>query len=238
MTKPAALRKPDVHSKLAYATHRHQELMSALFEAKKAARDPAFLVHTCADIIATVRECFDYLSKDIIECHIIAGTKNQRRMREQAANNLRAYFPYYDSQVSRSDSVFHELTTIEPPLYQALLDFTASIASGAPIPDTLFTYKELVDVKDMVNEKKHDKLIGIVSEADREYLIENDAMKLLLPMKDQKGWSSFAVAPGTQVSRVTEYRFAHNNQEVGKFCLFATKATERVIGEFYQAYFA
>ena len=230
MVNPTAMRRQDVESKLDYARHRHQELMNALFNAKRADQDPAFLVHTCADIIATVRECFDYLGQDIIDVYILPATNNRGK--------LKAYFPFYETQVSKASSVFQELTTIKPSLYQKLLEFTSSIATGAAIPDTLFTYKLLVDVKDMVNEKKHDKLIGIVSEADREYMLENSAFKLILPMNGQKGWSSFSVEPGTQVSKVTEYRFAHNNQEVGEFCLFAINVTERVIGEFYHAYFA
>lgn len=238
MTRPIAVRKADVQGKIAYAIHRNGELMNALFKGKKEANDPAFLVHTCADIISTARECFDYLGQDIIECHIVAKTSSQRLLRDHAAGKVKTYFPYYASQVSKPESVFHELTTTEPSVYQALLNFTAAIAAEAPIPGTLFTYKMLLDVKDMVNEKKHDKLIAVVSEADQEYLIEKPGMKLLLPMKSQKGWSSFVVEPGTQVSRVTEYRFAHNDQEVGKFCLFATKATERIIDGFYQAHFA
>lgn len=238
MTKPAAMRKPDVQAKLAYASHRHQEVMNTLFAAKKAASDPAFLVHTCADIISTARECFDYLGQDIIECHIVAETSNQRILRDHAAGKLKAYFPYYESQVSKPESVFHELATIDVTLYQALVNFTSSIAAAAPIPDTLFTYKMLLDVKDMVNEKKHDKLIAVASQTDQEFLIENSGMKILLPIRGQKGWSSFSVEPGTRVTRVTEYRFAYNDQEVGKFCLFATKATERVIDAFYKAHFA
>ncbi|MBI4641753.1 MAG: hypothetical protein HY731_13740 [Candidatus Tectomicrobia bacterium] len=212
--------------------------MNALFEAKKAAKDPTFLVHTCADIIATARECFDYLAQDIIECHIIPGTSNQKLKQDHAAGKVKAYFPFYASQVTKPGTPFFELSTTNASLYQALLDFAQSIANDASIPNTLFTYKLLLYVKDMVNEKKHDKLIAVVSNADREYLIENDSMKMLLPMSGQSGWSYFFVEPGSTVQKVTEYRFAFNDQEVGKFCLFATKATERVIGDLYQAHFA
>ena len=89
----------------------------------------------------------------------------------------------------------------------------------------------------MVNEKKHDKLLAVVSAEDAEHLIESSNFKMILPIKDQKGWSSFMVEPGTQVERVAEYRFAYNDQEVGKFCLFAINATERVISTFYTNYF-
>lgn len=238
VNKPAAPRKVDVQSKLAYAKHRYQELMNMLFSAKKSATDPTFLVHTCADIISTARECFDYLGQDIIQGYIIPNTKNQKTLNAHAGGNLKAYFPYYATQVTKLDSIFHELMTIAPALYQDLLDFTGSIAANAAMPNTSFNYKMLADVRDMVNEKKHDKLIAVAPEADCEYLIENSGFKMIIPIKDQQGWLSFSVEPGTQVERVAEYRFAYNDQEVGKFSLFATNATERVINGFYTAHFS
>lgn len=237
MTNPAPRRKQDVISKLAYATHRHQELMNALFEAKKAAKDPAFLVHTCADILSTSRECLDYLAQDIIECHIIPVTTSQKLKRDHASGKLKVYFPFYESQINKSETPFFELRTINPALHQALLDFAHSIDNNASIPNTSFTYKLLLDLKDMVNEKKHDKLIAVVSEADNEYLIENDSMKILLPVSGQSGWSHFSVEPGSMVQKVTEYRFEFNDEEIGKFCLFTTKMVERIIGDLYQAHF-
>ena len=238
MTKPIAPRKADVQSKLAYAKHRHQELMNTLFAAKKSSSDPDFLVHTCADIISAARECFDYLGQDIIVEIIVPKTTNAKISKANADNTLKAYFPYYSGQLTKTDSVFFDLKSHTPNLYQDLLDFTSKIACNAAIPGTLFNYQMLADVRDMVNEKKHDKLLAVVSEADGEFLIQNSAVSVILPIKDQKGWSSFVVQPGTQVERVAEYRFAHNDQEVGKFCLFATNATERVIAAFYADHFA
>ncbi len=238
MTKPTASRKADVQSKLAYAKHRHQELMNTLFAAKKSSSDPAFLVHACADIISAARECFDYLGQDIIESHIVPKTTNAKVSKAHASGTLKAYFPYYSGQLTKTDSVYYELKASAPVLYQDLLDFTSRIASRASIPDTLFNYQMLADVRDMVNEKKHDKLLAVVSEADSEFLIENASMSMILPIKAQKGWSSFSVEPGTKVERVTEYRFAHNDQEIAKFCLFATNATERVINALYADHFA
>jgi hypothetical protein len=78
MTNPIAARKADVQSKLAYAKHRHQELMNVLFSAKKASIDPAFLVHACADIISAARECFDYLGQDIIERYVVPNTTSAK----------------------------------------------------------------------------------------------------------------------------------------------------------------
>jgi len=237
MTKPIAPRKSEVQSKLAYAKHRHQELISTLFAAKKSSTDPTFLVHACADIIAAARECFDYLGQDIIAQYIVPKTTSAKIVKAHANGKLKASFPYYSSQLKTDDSVFYDLKSHTPVLYQDLLDFANSIATKSPIPETLFNYQMLADVQNMVNEKKHDKLLAVVSEAEGEFLIQNSTISMILPIKAQKGWSSFVVQPGTHVQRVTEYHFAYNDQEVGKFCLFATGATERVVGALYAKHF-
>lgn len=212
--------------------------MNTLFAAKKAASDPAYLVHACAEIVATTRECFDYLGQDIIAGHIVPKTANAKTSKAYADGTLKAYFPYFAGQITKADSIFYELQFHTPALYQDLLEFTNRIASNASIPGTLFNYQMLADVRNMVNEKKHDKLLAVASEAEGEFLIESTAISMILPVKGQKGWSSFAVQPGTRVERVMEYRFAHNNQEVGKFCLFSANATERVVNTFYADHFA
>jgi hypothetical protein len=237
MHKPKPNRKQQVVDKIAYATHRHQELMSELFSAKNEDRDPTYLVHAAADVLAAARECFDYLGQDIIECWIIPNTANPKLLKAYADGKLKSYFPFYTSQIAKADTVFIELSTIEVALYRALLDFAKSIEDGAMIPETLFSYKAISEMKDMVNEKKHNQLIAAVSDRDREYLVKSEGMTMILPITSQKGWSSFSVQPGTKVSKVAEYRFQSNQQEVGKFCLFAVKATERVISSFYANYF-
>ncbi len=211
--------------------------MNALFAAKKSSSDPAFLAHTCADIISAARECFDYLGQDVIEEFIVPNTMNSKIKSAHSNGTLKAFFPYFQRQLASTGSIFLELKSHSPALYQDLLEFTSKITAGAPIPGTLFSYQMLADVRDMVNQKKHDKLLAVVSEADAEFLVENSTVSMILPIKGQKGWSSFAVQPGTQVERVTEYRFAFNDQEVGKFCLFATNATERIVLELYAGHF-
>jgi hypothetical protein len=212
--------------------------MDELFASKKESRDPAFLVHAAADIIAAARECFDYLGQDIVDLYIIPFTKSTKFKKKYESGALRAYFPFHELQVKNPDAIFHEVKTSSLDLYDSLVDFTEDISSKKQIPNTLFFYHSFLEMKDMVNEKKHDKLIAFVADADQEYLIENESFKMILPMKGQVGWKTFSVTPGSTVSKVTEYRFAYNDQEVGKFCLFASKATQLVLTKFYDDYFA
>lgn len=238
MNKPLAPRKAEVLSKLAYAKHRNQELMDTLYDAKESGTDPAFLAHICADIISAARECFDYVGQDIVAAYIVPNTINPKTVKAFTDGTLKAYFPYYAEQITKPGAIYNELKSHSPALYQDLLHFTNNIASNVSIADTLFNYRMLADVRNMVNEKKHDKLISVVYDANAGFLIKNTQMQMMFTIKTQQGFSSFAVEPGTQVKRVTEYRFAHNGQEVGRFCLFATNATERVINKLYAEHFA
>lgn len=151
---------------------------------------------------------------------------------------MRAYFPFHEDQLKKPNSLFHELTNTSQLLYTDLVHFAKSIANKDRIPDTLFESALFLELKDMVNEKKHDKLIAYVEESNQEYQIENEGFQIILPIKGQKGWTSFVACPGLKVTQVQEYRFQYNNTEVGKFCLFTHKATEFVITKLYMDHFA
>lgn len=237
MQKQKSQRQGEVTSKLSYVGSLFQNLMSELFKAKRESRDPANLVHSASDVLSNTRECFDYLAKDIIDSHIVPFTDNLKIKNAYASGRLRAYFPFHEKQIKSPKELFHELQRTSPSLYSDLVNFTESITNKKRMPNTLFGYELLMELKDMVNEKKHDKLVALISETYQEHLIEDESFKMVVPQKGQVGWKSFAVLPGTRVACVTEYRFAYNDREVGKFCLFAYKATEIVIQKLYADYF-
>lgn len=237
MTKPIAKRKKDVISKFTYVNSRFQELMNELFEAKKESRDPANIVHVASEILSTSRECFDYLGQDIVDSYIVPLTTKSKIKSDYTSGKLRAYFPFHESQLTKSSALFHELQQTAPNLYADLLDFTTAIANKKTIQKTLFEYILFLELKDMVNEKKHDKLIAIISEENQEFIVENESMKLIISKKGQTGFKAFLVSPGSKIAPVNEYRFEYNNREVGQFCLFANKASEKVILKFYTDYF-
>jgi hypothetical protein len=235
VNKPPSKRRSDVASKLEYAEQRKQELMNELFAAKKQQRDPAHIVHTAADILSTVRECFDYLGQDIVESYLLQNSPTLSS--QKAAGKLKAYFPFHLPQILGEKSIFKGLFTISPGLYRELQDFARNVNSTGSIPGTMIPFKTILDLKDMVNEKKHDKLIAVVSEEDQEFILENENFGMVVPMKGQYGWSTFSVQPGTVVSRVTEYRFEYNNEEVAGFCFFAISGTRQIISHFHDRFF-
>jgi hypothetical protein len=238
MTLPTSQRKADVFSKLEYAEHRRNAVMDELFSAKKASRDPKFIIHAAAEVVATARETFDYLGQDIVEQYLLPNTKNAKIKKAYASGKLKVYFPFHEPQVKESDGTFHELKTIAPSLYSELLSFVEGIAAKHQIANTLFNYGWFMNLKDMVNEKKHDRLLALASDGNQEILVEGNGLSMLIPKKKQQGWNTLMVQPGMEMKDVTEYRFAYNNVEVADFCLFAAKATEIVVGGFYRNHFA
>lgn len=211
-------------------------MMDELFSAKKEARDPKNLVHAASDVLSNSRECFDYLGQDILETYILPLTSNRDILKNQSEGKVKAYFPFYESQL-KNKAVYAELRVTAPTLHQKLLKFATDIKGNCNIPNTLFSCALFEELRDIVNHKKHNRLIAVFSNNDAEFLIEQPGMKILLPRDKQKGWKSFSVSPGTQVSRVAEYRFEFNNREVSDFCMFAHRATEIITRKFYDEFF-
>ena len=83
--------------------------MDELFKAKNGSHEPTHLVHVASDILATSRECFDYLGNDIVDLHIIPFTKNSKLKRIHASGKLRPYFPFHIEQLNNPKVLFHEL---------------------------------------------------------------------------------------------------------------------------------
>lgn len=230
-------RLKEIQDKLKYAEHQRQSLMNTLFEAKKEKKEPQFVVHTVADILSSSRECYDYCARDIIEEKIIPNTSNQRLIDRHNDGKLWIYFPFFRNELTNNSNPFNELARIDPPFHNYLIDLADNIDAKNPIPKTLFNYGDIIKLKDIVNEKKHDRLIAIESDEDQEILIENPNMKMIIPVKKQKGWNSFQVFPDSDLSRVVEYRLEYLDVEICDFCMFATISTKIIIEDIYTKFF-
>lgn len=237
MILPTPQRKADIFSKLEYAQHRKNELIDELFLAKKQSRNPKFLIHTAPDVVATVRETFDYLGKDIIEHYILPNTRNSKLKVDYAAGKLKSYFPFHEPQIKAPHGNFHELKLIRPSLYFDLVKLSTDIAVKRQVPNTLFNYGWFMNLKDMVNEKKHNRLLAIIFEDNEEILAEGNGVQMIFSKRKLGGYTIIA-EPGMETCEVAEYRFTYNNIEVAEFCEFAVTVTETVMGEFYTNHFA
>ena len=230
-------RLKDIRSKLEYVERQRQTLMAALFDAKKKGEKPEFFCHTVADILSSSRECYDYCAKDVLEEKIIPNTSDNRLLSRFNAGKVRAYFPFYRSELENAQNPFYQLITIEPALYRHLLGIADNIASGVAIPNTLFNFSDIERFKNLVNEKKHDRLIAIESNENQEIIVENAGLKMILPVNKQKGWNRFQVSSDSDVSRVAEFRLESIDAEISMFCMFAQKSTEILLEEIYTKFF-
>jgi hypothetical protein len=230
-------RLPHIREKLKYVERQRQTLMDALFDAKKKQSTPDYFCHTVADILGSSRECYDYCAKDIFEEKIIPNTSNNQLITRFQAGKVHAYFPFYRKELENAQNPFYKLSFIDFALHQHLLKIADDIQSGSFIPNTLFKYSDIELLRNLVNEKKHDRLIAIESNDNQEVLIENKSFKMILPIKEQKGWNPFHVKSDSEVSRVAEFRLEAIDVEISKFCTFAQKSTTILIEEIYAKFF-
>lgn len=226
-------RYSDITSKLEYIEYKRQEMMQALFNAKKEKCEPSYFKHIVADILSSTRECFDYCAKDILENKIIVNTSNEKLIARFNDGKIRAYFPFYKNELENRNNPFYELKDIQVDFYQHLIKLADNFASDNLIPNTLLKYSDLIKLKDLVNEKKHDKLIAIESNSNQEYIIEDNGFSMVIPIKEQKGWDTFKVSEDSKVSIVSEFRLEYIDEEISMFCMGANKSTEIIIKEIY-----
>ncbi|MCX8892252.1 hypothetical protein [Vibrio parahaemolyticus] len=229
-------RKQEVFSKLDYVSDQYQTMMGELFRAKRDGQDPKHLTHAVSDILSNSRECFDYLGQDILEKHILPLTRNTKLLQDYQQGRVKAYFPFYESQLQKK-ALYAELRLTNASLHKALISFTRDISMNNKIPNTLFEYGLFYELRDIVNHKKHDRLVALVSEQQAEILIESPGMQVLIPKDRQQGWTEVVVGPDTEMTRVQEYRFEYNKREIADFCMFAHRATEIIMRKFYDEFF-
>lgn len=229
-------RAAQISEKLAYAENRRKELMDEMFRAKKEAVEPEFIAHTSAEILSTARECLDYCGQDIIDNIIIPNTNNTKILQLHNSKQLKGYFPLYKQQLTRGGSVFKELKTIAKQSHTHLYSLAAKMEKNDIIPGTLFHYGDILVAQQMVNEKKHNKLVAILSDENQEILIEGKGFDAIFPKKKQAGWNKLVVQPVESVKEVAEFVFEYNNSEVGYFCMTITKSTKIILDEIYNNY--
>ena len=225
----------DIKSKFEYAEMLRQELMNLLFNAKRDEVETKPIMHHARTILAESRECFDYCAQDIFEAFILPNTKERKILDDHKNNNLRLYFPFYESQLTKG--VFLELKKFEPNLYKHLISLTAKIQANDTIPKTLYKYGSVLELKDMANEKKHDKLLAVKNDRQQEVLVENEGFKAIFPVKQNTHLHTLHVPADSTIKLVDEFLFEYNNYEVSHFCMTAVFVTRIILDEIYKEFF-
>jgi hypothetical protein len=225
-----------IKDKLGYAESQRHQLMEHMYQAKKAGIEAKYIVHSASEILSTARECYDYCANDIVDDLLIPHTSKSKLLSRYRAGRLKIYFPFYPNELQDNEA-FSELQHTNSALHDHLLRLSYSISKNEQVPNTMLKYGDILQLKDMVNIKKHDRLICVQSLPERELLVESPGMQMIIPSRGQRGWNTLSVSPGSYVSSVEEFLFEYNNREVGEFCLFATRSTEIILDEIYHKFF-
>lgn len=225
----------DIKQKFEYAEMLRQELMKLLFNAKKEEVETKPIMHHARTILSECRESFDYCFQDIFEAFILPTTKDKKILTNYKNDKPRLYFPFYETQFK--NNILTELVKLKPDLYKHLHELATKIQKNETIPKTLYKYGSVLELKDMVNEKKHDKLLVVQSDAQQEVLVENKGFKAIFPVKQNAHIHTLHVPADSTVKLVDEFLFEFNNHEVSHFCMTAIFVTRIILDEIYKQFF-
>jgi len=229
-------RATQIKDKLIYVESRRQQLMTDMFQAKKAGIEVKHIIHSASEILSTARECYDYCANDIEDNLVIPRTVNKKLISKYNSGNMRVYFPFRSAHL-QNDTAFSELQYTNSGLYEYLIRFSFSISVNENIPNTLLKYGDILQLNEMVNTKKHDCLLCVQSIPNSELLVEQPGMRVIIPSRGQSGWNTVKLSPNSYASSVSEFLFEYNNREVGHFCLFASESTKIILDRIYNIFF-
>jgi hypothetical protein len=225
-------RKQDVFGKLDYADRRSNELADMMFSAGFENRTVAHLGLIASEILACSREIFDFCAIDIVEAIVVPASTEHAK--SHAAGKLRAYYPFYKSQLTSKGSAFCALKSINLALHNHLFSIAAAIESKKARTDTLFNYGILTELSDMVNQKKHDRLLGI-NEGGETIYSKRNGFEMMTPLDEQANVTFRDLDPNEDISG-KGYVFEFNKMEVKRFCMECRGLSRIVVTEIYDRF--
>jgi len=239
MTKlPDSTRKRDVTDKLEYAEAQRNELSNALFGSYETGDLPRFVSMMAEGILGNARECFDYLAHDLIDGYLlpVASAKFTQSYKN---GKEKTYFPFYEGQLTQARWPWHQFKTVDKAVFDHLASFIYAMDQHQVVGCTLFSARDFRVIQEMVNEKKHSKVLQYNAVADAAVFHKGPMGSIVLD-------KATASIPGLKVGEefgggkpksVPEFRFAMNGRSVLDLCLFAVAATRTVMDWWYETHF-
>jgi hypothetical protein len=152
---------------------------------------------------------------------------------------VRTYFPLYQAMLVEPNRTFHQFKSTNRAIYDELHSLIMAMDKNLSISNTSHRVAMVRVIADMVNEKKHDKVLDYRSDADEKVFIEGERGSYLF----SKGFTNDhpnlkVMLPAGAIPReVAAYRFACNGLEVSHVCLFAVHGTQMLMDIFYSRFF-
>ena len=242
-------RSHDIKTKLAYTLTKYKEVQAEINIAEDQDTDVPFLGQKAGEIISGCRECLDYCAKDIADNYIIALSDNSSLISKYNQGKVRAYFPLYIGQLENRNGLFYELSNTNSEIYNYLVELTKRIRNDQLIPGTMIGYGVFLEINEMVNQKKHDKITLIHQKQNSQTKIQfpgggavtvSPIYKITGDRPDftqEVAPTDMIGSPDTEIKYIKEFRFDFNEWQVVRFCMHAIQATNKVINEIYTKFF-
>lgn len=235
----------DVRSNIDFAMEQNRELSELIGDAQKNDTQVRFISQKSGSILSTLRECYDYSIADIRD---VFFPKERRRV----------YFPFHLDSLSPGKPLY-ELKATAPKTYDYLRALAASMKSSKLIPGTMCAYSDARSINDLVNAKKHNKVLLVEELGNAKTRIEMPDGSVvtttpMYPMRDDGtvdwskphgnvGTAGWVGSPGVQISAVKDFRFnpgkiKMSRTDVHGFCMIAITTTRFIMGEVYSSAFS
>ncbi|WP_036299830.1 hypothetical protein [Methylotenera sp. L2L1] len=234
----------DIKANLEFAFDSNRELSTLIADAQRDDQSIKYLSQKSAAILAAVRECFDYCISDIRDDYLPSETQ-------------RVYYPFHPDTLQRGKPL-HKLEGCNNVLYQRLLSVASNIQARAVIQGTMCRYSDVRAVNDLVNHKKHDKIIEVCELGRSKSRIDfpNGQSMTVTPMypigadgfpdftkPGAVGPEAWLSTPGVKVTAVKDFFFDNTGIDMSRadihgFCMTSITAARFVLGEIYHTAYA
>ncbi len=239
MNLPSSARFEGIKEKLEFAEKQRMDLTNALFGAYEGDRPlPQFLRQTAEGILGHARECFDHLAIDLIEEHLLP-TADAAFVAEYHSGRSSHYFPFFGTQLNNPKNAFQRFEQVNPAVFPEVKTLISAMDAKAKLPMTNFDAADFRILREMVNDKKHSRVMEYQVVADQS-VYARGPMGMVIMDKSQfsvPGMRIGGAFGGHSPKSVPAYRFA-NGKDIPHFCLFATRATAIVMNNFYVKFFS
>ena len=195
-------------------------------------------LHKLRAIFLLMRQCFDQLGKDLIEGHLLPVAK-ARFVKAYHSGEVKTYFPLYETMLSQPKGTFYLFRSANRAVYDELLSFIEAMDKNLCISNTSHRVAMVRHIANMVNEKKHNKVLEYRADPDEKIFVEGEGRSFLFAKGFKNDSPNVRVRlPAGAVPRlVAAYRFAYNGLDVSDVCLFAVHGTQMIMDIFYDRFF-
>lgn len=232
-------RAPQIQHKLQFALSLQRELMDDVCGAQFHDRDVPFLEERVGQLLATCCECFDYAAKDLFESLVLPLPSDPKLKTRYARGKLKVYFPFHRRQLLQADQPLAALRVARWNVFSVLWGFVTGIENNSVLPSTLIRHRTFAEAHEMVNQKKHDRLIVSREVPRATTIITGSGTAIGARPIGSASPSGFDLAPemvggpDVQIKYTKDFFFETNSERVGAFCTYLVNGTNVFLNRLY-----